>query len=129
MFPLYKVQVVPGQPPFPQEERPVLNLLRGLGNDADDASTLQGAGKLAAHNLLERNQTIDQSDQAIVAGTHNILTGVELGSVLTQNNIARLSVLVTEDFDAEALGAAIAPKPGTTGRLFMCHDGKLGTIR
>jgi hypothetical protein len=53
----------------------------------------------------ELNGTADQSEQRVVAATADILTGVKVRAVLTDDDRAGVDFLASEALDAESLGA------------------------
>lgn len=64
-------------------------------NDVDDTTSALYA---------EADGTSFQSEQGVVAATANVLTWVELGATLTDDDLTSVDFLAAESLNAEALG-------------------------
>src|SRR5690625_4833140 len=69
----------------------------------------------------ELNCTCFESEQGVVAAASNVLTWVELGAALANDDLAGLNLLTTETLDAEALCLRIATIGSAGCTLLRCH--------
>ena len=54
----------------------------------------------------------DESEQSVIASQSDMVTGMNAGSALTYQNLARQYGLSGESFDAEHLGLTVTPVAG-----------------
>src|SRR4051812_41587633 len=81
-------------------------------NDADDATSATGAEEHGPR--LER-------EQGVVGAAAHVHAGVEVRAPLANDDLAGVDELAAETLDAEALTLGVAPVPGGTGALLVCH--------
>ena len=75
---------------------------------------------LVAGGVLHR--AIDKSEQGVVLALAHVLTGVELGAMLTNEDGASGDNHAVETLAAKTLADRIAAVTGSTRALLMCHD-------
>jgi hypothetical protein len=79
-------------------------------------------GKTAsATGLAEGNLAIGQGKQRMILAHADILTGVEFGAALTDNDIAGNYAFPAKFFHAKAASCGISAVTGTTTCFFMSH--------
>ena len=83
----------------------LLGLARGLLLRGDvHENSLRKLSSECGHGLvLERNDAIGDRHEGVVARADDVRSGVELGAALTDQDVADLGDLASEEFDAEAL--------------------------
>ena len=69
----------------------------------------------------ELDLALGQSEQGVVLATTHVLTGVDVGAALTDENLAGLHELTVETLGAETLTAGVAAVTGGTKAFFVCH--------
>lgn len=69
----------------------------------------------------ELDLALGQSEQGVILATTHVLTGVDVGAALTDENLAGLHELTVETLGAEALTAGVAAVTGGTKTFFVCH--------
>src|SRR5699024_2924371 len=69
----------------------------------------------------ELNCTCFESEQGVVAAASNVLTWVELGAALTNDDLAGLNLLTTETLDAKTLSLRVATVGSAGSTLLRCH--------
>ena len=74
---------------------------------------------LDATSILDR--AIDEREKRVVLATTNVSTGVDVRTVLTNENGARRHGLAGEALAAQALAAGVATITGGTESFFVCH--------
>lgn len=67
----------------------------------------------------ELDLALGQSEQGVVLATTHVLTGVDVGAALTDENLAGLHELTVETLGAETLTAGVAAVTGGT-KTFLC---------
>ena len=78
---------------------------------------------------FELNGACDTGKKSVI-GTHaDILTGVELGTALTDNDHTRFNFLRAKYFDSQPLAGRIAAVCGRSLRFCMCHCMPPETVR
>ena len=78
-------------------------------------------------SLVELDGAVaEREERPIAAGAH-ALAGMVLGTALADDDAAGEDLLAAKNFDAEALGRAVAAVAGGFLTCFMCHgSGSLG---
>lgn len=76
---------------------------------------------LAACALGVLNATVAQSEQGVILATAYILTGMKMGTTLTNQNVARTDELTCEALATKALCLRIATVADGTLTFLMCH--------
>ena len=71
--------------------------------------------------LLELHYTIRFREERMVVSTSNIVAWMELGSPLTNDNIASSDCLTAILFDAQSFRLGVATVSGLATCLLMCH--------
>jgi hypothetical protein len=71
----------------------------------------------------EPNCTACFGKQRVITAASNILTRVEFGTALTDNNGSGLNEFTTEGFYTEHLGVGVATILGGPHSFLMCHSG------
>jgi len=102
---------------------------------APTAATLFGCGNLdrgwfgwghvdhATATLgAELDLALHQSEQRVVATATDAITGVEVGTALPNENLARVNELATEPLHAETLSVGVATVPARRRTFLVCHD-------
>ena len=77
---------------------------------------------LVASHVLETNHTVSECEKGIVLTATYVLTGVDMGSALSDNDIAGNYVCAVCLLNAETLGFAVTTVLGRTDTLFMCKE-------
>ena len=83
---------------------------------------LLGGDVHATTFAVEEYATINKGEDGVVAAHADVLTGVELGATLANNDVAGDNSLATELLHAEALAAGIATVTNGTLTFLMCHN-------
>jgi hypothetical protein len=78
--------------------------------------------ELPYHLVLELYDTVDEGVKGGVSGGLNVVARVEFISVLADDYFALVNALVTEDFNAKALGDRVSAETGTTSGFFVSHE-------
>ena len=97
-----------------------LGILTSLGKKALVLSVNRNFLAVAAHTL-KADLAVNQGEQGIVAALAHVLTGVNVGATLTNQNVAGQHELTVGALDAQTLGLGIAAVLGRTYAFFMCH--------
>ena len=63
----------------------------------------------------------DQSEQGVVLATADVLAGVEVGTTLTNKNLASIHGLASKTLATESLRMRVAPVAARTEAFLMCH--------
>src|SRR6266705_811071 len=71
--------------------------------------------------MTELDITVDQGEQGVVAAHTDMVTGLDLGPALTNNNAASRNQLSIKAFYTEHLRVTVPAIAGTTHTFFMCH--------
>ena len=79
---------------------------------------------LVAAQTLEADNAAHQREQGVVLADAHVLTGMNLGAALTNENVASLRKLTVGTLRAKALGFAVA---AAACRVELC-DGSLGAV-
>jgi len=74
---------------------------------------------LVSAETLETNHTVLQGEQGIVAADADIGAGMDLGSALSVENVARFDKLAVRTLRAESLGFGVTAVLGGADALFM----------
>jgi hypothetical protein len=82
--------------------------LAGLGRRGRLGDHAHGA---APAPLAELDLPADQSEQGVIPAATDTEPGVEVRSVLADDDLARAHELATEPLDPESLGVGVAPVP------------------
>ena len=61
---------------------------------------------------LEFYETVDHGKKGVILATFDVLSGMELGATLTDDDVANRNGLVAIDFHAETLGNGITAEGG-----------------
>ena len=72
--------------------------------------------------LAELDGSVYESEERVVLAHADILTGIVYRSTLTNDDVARLCELTTEQFDAESLAFLLTAVLRTTYTFLVCHD-------
>src|SRR5690606_3936906 len=83
----------------------------------------------AAPQVSELDPACDQSKQSVVTASTDVVTGVETGTALANQDLASLDVLSTEALDAEPLGVGVASVTAGRRALLVCHLALLPLLR
>src|SRR3712207_3733008 len=70
----------------------------------------------------ELDLALDQGEERIVAAPANSGAGMEVGTALPHDDLARVDELAAEPFHAEPLGVGVAAVPARRRTLLVCHD-------
>jgi len=70
---------------------------------------------------LEYHLPVYQGKKGVISAHADIGAGMELRSMLADNDISRNHVLAAKPFDSKALTSGIASVPRTSNTFFMCH--------
>ena len=76
---------------------------------------------LALHAVGELQSAVAQSEQGVVLAAANVLTGVDVGATLANQDFARANDLAGKTLAAQTLGVGIAAVSGGAKTFFMCH--------
>jgi hypothetical protein len=79
----------------------------------------------AAVAPVEANLTVRKGEERVVASHADVLSSVELGTALADEDGASGNDLSAETFHTQALAAAVASVPCRSLTFFMCHGGIL----
>jgi len=71
---------------------------------------------------LEFHFAVNYCKKRIVSTNHNVVARVNLGSSLTNQNVAGTHYLTIISFDAQSFGFTVASISGTANSFFMSHD-------
>ena len=77
--------------------------------------------RLTLSLLGEDYRTVYQSEEGMVFADTYILTRIVNSAALTDDDVACLSELTTEKFDAESFAFRLTAVLGTTYTFFVCH--------
>src|SRR5690606_41736783 len=77
--------------------------------------------RLAATLRAELNRACGESEQGVVTAAADVHTGVELGSTLTDEDLARLHGLTAEPLHAEVLRVGVTAVARAGRALLGCH--------
>ena len=69
----------------------------------------------------ELDLALGKCEKRIVLTAADVLTGVDVGAALTNDDLAGLHELTVETLGAETLTAGIASVTGGTKTFFVCH--------
>jgi hypothetical protein len=83
----------------------------------------------AVGHCIELDNTVDCGKQGIVSTQANIDTGLDAGTALTNENVARQNLFTSITLHAQALSVAIATIAAGTATFFMCHGSLLHFYR
>ena len=90
---------------------------------APAGSELEDADLFAvAADTLKFDLAVDEREEGIVRTDSHVFTRVNVGTALTNQNVARENGLSVRSLDAEALGLGIASVFSGTNTFFMCHS-------
>ena len=64
--------------------------------------------------------SVNQSEKGIIAADTNVFTGMDVGSALTNENVASQNSLSIGTFYAQSIGLGITAVLGRTSAFFMC---------
>ena len=73
-------------------------------------------------DVLELYLTVDQSKQSVIGATANIVAGMDVGSSLTDDDIAGKYALTVSGLYAQALGFAVTAVLGRTDTFFVSKE-------
>src|ERR1700733_5076488 len=76
-----------------------------------------------AVGLVELDGAVAEREERPIAAGADALAGVVLGAALADDDAAGEDLLAAKNFDAQALGSAVATVAGGFLTCFMCHDG------
>src|SRR3569832_1908703 len=82
-------------------------------------------GAIPAALDLELHDAVGQREQGMVAADADVAARMEVRAALTDQDITRRHLLITEALDAEALRVGVASVTATAACLFMCHGTNL----
>ena len=71
--------------------------------------------------MLETNGAVYESEEGIILALADVGARMDLGSALTNENVAGENELTVSTLRAETLGLGIAAVLGGAHSLFMCH--------
>jgi hypothetical protein len=69
----------------------------------------------------EFHRTVGKCEQGVILADTDVLTGMELGAALTDEDVARRDELAAIAFDAEAFRFGIAAVARTAACFLVCH--------
>ena len=92
----------------------------GGRDDVDDAAAAPGA---------ELDRAGDEREQRVVAAAADVVTGVEVGAALADDDLAGVDDLAAEALDAEALRVGVATVAGGGRALLVCHGSAFHCLR
>lgn len=95
--------------------RPSSCSVSGSGLDGHDVDDPAPAARAEPHG------TGRTCEERVVVATTDVLSGVEVGATLANDDLAGLDDLTTVALDAEALGVGIATVARGARALLMCH--------
>lgn len=84
---------------------------------SDNANAL-----LAASNNLELNSAVGKSEQGVVRSDADIHAGMNVGTALSDNNIAGNNYLTVSLLNAKTLGFAVPTVFGRTNALLVSEE-------
>ena len=76
---------------------------------------------LALHAVGELQRAVAQSEQGVVLAAANVFTCMDVGAMLTNDNITRLYSLTCEHLNAESLCVRVAAVTSRAKTFLMCH--------
>ena len=86
---------------------------------------VHGALGLVLALVLEANHAVHQGEQGVVAADAAVGAGMNVGTTLTVQDVARQNELAVRTLGAESLGLAVAAVMGRTGALLMREELKI----
>ena len=115
-------------PAHPQWISPVLKLLK-LEFFHPLTKVCNLSGSLSAGDdvnfalvLAERNSTVAESEQSVVAAATDIVAGTETGAALTDDDGSCGNSFAAKGFDSEEFGIAVATVAAAGLTFLMSHD-------
>ena len=73
-------------------------------------------------HALELHFAVDEGEQSVVLPLAHVVAGVDLGSALSDKDVAGQDKLSVGSFGSEALGLAVAAVLGGTHTFLVCHQ-------
>src|SRR5215469_3435035 len=75
----------------------------------------------ALAHLAKRDHPAHQGEQGVVLAAPDAGPGVEVGTALAHDDLARVDELTAEPLDAQALGMRVTAVPAGRRALLVCH--------
>jgi hypothetical protein len=72
-------------------------------------------------SILKRHDTGYFGEKRVVAADSYVLSRLDLGASLANNDRAAQYLLAAEGLHAQSLGLAVPPVSGASNSLFVCH--------